>query len=81
MASKAINTAVAQVVRVREVQEYELEVTTGGSSREAAKLARQIFLSMTADEQAASSIGVTARSFEVGDEEFDEDGLATEADT
>ena len=81
MASKATNTAVAQVVRVREVQEYQVEVITGRSSREAAKLARQRFLSMTADEQAANSIGVTARSFDVGDDEFDEDELATQADT
>jgi hypothetical protein len=80
MAPKATNTAVAQVVRVREVQEYEVEVMTGTSSREAAKLGRQRFLRMTADEQCANSIGVTARSFEVGDDEFDEDELAIEAD-
>jgi hypothetical protein len=80
MASKVTNTVVAQVVRVREVQEYEVEVMIGGSSRAAAKLARQRFLSMTADEQATNSIRVTARSFEVGDDEFDEDELAAEAD-
>jgi hypothetical protein len=81
MTSNATNTAVAQVVRVRETQEYEVEVVSTGNSRELAKLARQRFLSMTVDEQAANSIGITARSFEVGGNEFDEDELAAEADT
>jgi len=33
---------------------------------------------MTVDEQAASSVGVTGRSFEAGADEFDEDELTGE---
>jgi hypothetical protein len=69
------DTVVARVVRVRELQEYDIEVKTIGDSREAAKLARQRFLGMTAKEQAANSVGVTARTFEAGEEEFEEDEL------
>ncbi len=63
------------VVRVRETQEYDVEVTTAGDSRDAARLARRKFLSMTVDEQAANSVGIIGRSFEAGEEEFDEDEL------
>jgi hypothetical protein len=70
--------AVVHVVRVRETQEYDIEVTTGGGSRAAAKLARRKFLGMTVDEQAATSVGVTGRSFEAGADEFDEDELTGE---
>ena len=69
------DTVVAHVVRVREMQEYDIEVTTTGNSREAAKLARRRFLGMTAKEQAANSVGVTGRTFEAGEEEFEEDEL------
>ena len=75
MVSKATSTAVTQVVRVREIQEYEVEVVTAGNGREAAKLARLRFLAMTVGEQAANSIGVASRGFEVGEDEFDEDEL------
>jgi hypothetical protein len=75
MALTASDAAIVHVVRVREIQEYEVEVVTAGNSREAAKLARLRFLGMTASEQAANSIGVTARGFEVGEDEFDEDDL------
>lgn len=74
------DTVVSHVVRVREMQEYDIEVTTAGSSREAAKLARRRFLGMTVDEQATNSIGVTSRNFGVGEENFDEDDLAGERD-
>jgi hypothetical protein len=30
-------------------------------------------MDMTPDEQASKSVGVTGRSFEIGEEEFDED--------
>jgi hypothetical protein len=72
------NIEAVQVVRIRETQEYDIEVATAGTSLEAAKLARQRFLGMRVDEQAANSIGVTARSFEAGGHEFDEDELARE---
>jgi hypothetical protein len=74
MALKAVSKSV--IVRVRETQEYDIEVTTSGDSRDAAKLARSRFTSMTAVEQAENSIGVSGRSFEVGDDGFDEDELA-----
>jgi hypothetical protein len=67
--------ATERVVRVRETQEYDIAVMTAGDSREAARLARRKFLGMRVDEQAANSVGVTGRSFEAGEEEFDEDEL------
>ena len=76
MVLKTSSAVVVQVVRVRETQEYDIELVAGDNSRETAKLARGQFLGMTVDEQAANSIGVTARSFEVGEQEFDEDDLA-----
>jgi len=66
----------SHVVRVREMQEYDIEVITTGSSRQAVKLARKKFLDMTVDEQATNSVGVMSRSFEVGEEYFDDDDLA-----
>jgi hypothetical protein len=69
---------VVHVVRVRETQEYDIEVTTAGNSREAARVARRKFLGMTVEEQAANSVGVTGRSFEAGEDEFDEDELTGE---
>jgi hypothetical protein len=69
---------IVHIVRVRETQEYDIEVTTAGDSREAARLARRKFLSMTVNEQVANSVGATGRSFEAGEEEFDEDELAGE---
>lgn len=69
------DTAFVHVVRVRETQEYDVEVTATGNSREAAKLAHRKFLGMTVNEQAANSVGVTERSFEAGEDEFDEDEL------
>jgi len=71
-------TPIVHVVRVRETQEYEVEVATTGNNREAAKLARRRFMGMTVGEQAANSVGITGRSFEAGEEEFDEDELAGE---
>jgi hypothetical protein len=76
--SRVTDTAIVHVVRVRETQEYDVEVTTTGNSREAAKLARGRFMGMTVVEQAANSIGITGRSFEAGEEEFDENELAGE---
>jgi len=75
------NTQAVQQVRIRETQEYDVEVPTTGDSRMAARLARRRFLGMTVDEQASNSIGVTTRSFEVGEDEFDEDELAAETDS
>jgi hypothetical protein len=69
-------TVTVHVVRVRETQEYNVEVTTDGDSRDAARLARQKFLHMTVDEQATNSIGIVGRSLEAGEDEFDEDDLA-----
>jgi hypothetical protein len=69
-------TSNVRVVRVRETQEYDIEVLTFGSDHETAKLARRKFMGMTVDEQAASSVGVSARRFEVGDDQFDDDELA-----
>jgi hypothetical protein len=69
------DAVVVHVVRVRETQEYDIEVTTTGGSREAARLARRKFLSMTTDEQTANSVGVTGRTFETRGDEFDEDEL------
>jgi hypothetical protein len=73
-------TDASVLVRVRETQEYDVEVTTTGNGRDAAKLARRRFLDMTADEQAANSVGITERSFEADEELFDEDELAGEGD-
>jgi hypothetical protein len=69
------DAVVVHVVRVRETQEYDVEVTTTGGSLEAAGLARRRFLSMTTDEQAANCVGVIGRTFEAGEDEFDEDEL------
>jgi hypothetical protein len=79
MARVAIGTARAHVVRVRETQEYDIEVAALGTKRDAAKAARLRFMGMTVVEQASSSIGVTGRSFEIGEDEFDEDELAGDA--
>jgi len=64
------------VVRVRETQEYDIEVSTLGTSRDAARAARLKFLGMTVVEQASNSIGVAGRTFEIGDDDFDDDELA-----
>ena len=69
------NAVTLRVVRVRETQEYDIEVATGGDDWEAARSARGRFLDMTARQQAASSVGVTGRYFEAGDGVFDEDEL------
>jgi hypothetical protein len=45
--TKENRVVIAQVVRVRETQEFDVEVATTGDSREAAKLARRNFLGMT----------------------------------
>jgi hypothetical protein len=74
------DTGTVHIVRIRETQEYEVEVTTISSSRVAAQLARRKFLDMTVVEQAATSVGISGRSFEAGDKEFDEDELAAEGD-
>ncbi len=68
--------AVTYVVRVRETQEYDIEVATSGDSRDAAMLARLRFLGMTVVEHASNSIGVTGRTFAVGEDGFDEDEFA-----
>jgi len=72
------DTAVVRVVRIRETQEYDIEVPTKAAEAgfETSRLARLKFLRMTVDEQSANSIGVTSRIFEVEDEEFDDDELA-----
>ena len=67
MASGTIDTSITHVVRVSESQEYDIEVATSGGSRDAAKLARRKFLGMTVVEQASNSIGVTDRTFAVGE--------------
>ena len=72
----ATDAIVTHVVRVRETQEYDIEVATSGDSREAAKLARHRFLDMTVVEQASNSIGVTGRTFAVGEDGFDDDEFA-----
>jgi hypothetical protein len=73
-----VDTAVVLVVRIRETQEYDIEVPTKAADAglEAARLARLKFLGMTVEEQSASSVGVTSRVFEVEDEEFNDDELA-----
>jgi hypothetical protein len=65
-----------RIVRIRETQEYDIEVLTIGNDQEAANLARRRFMGMTAAEQAANSVGVSSRSFEVGEDQFDDDELA-----
>lgn len=79
MTRGATDIAVTHVVRVRETQEYDIEVATSGESRDAAKLARHRFLGMTLVEQASNSIGVTGRTFAVGEDGFDEDELGGDA--
>jgi hypothetical protein len=69
----------AHVVRVREAQEYDIEVSALGTNREAAKAARLRFMGMTVVDQASNSTGVTGRTFEIGGDEFDEDELAEDA--
>ena len=72
MAVTGTDAAVAIIVRVRETQEYDIEVTasTADGGSEAARQARLKFLGMTVDEQAASSVGVTGRSFEAGADDY-----------
>jgi hypothetical protein len=79
MAQADTDAAIARVVRVREIQEYDIDVATSGDSRDAARLARLRFLGMTVAEQASNSVGVTSRTFEIGEDDFDEDELAGEA--
>ncbi len=77
MTLKDTGAATTRVVRVRETQEYDVEVMAATEdSREVARLARRRFMSMTIDEQSANSVGVAARSFEAGENEFDDDELA-----
>ena len=77
MAVTATDSTAALVVRVRETQEYDIEVAaTTCSGLGAARRARLKFLGMTVEEQSANSVGVTSRVFEVEDEEFDDDELA-----
>ncbi len=79
MALADTDAAIKHVVRVRETQEYDIEIATSGDSRDAARVARLRFLGMTVVEQVSNSIGVTGRTFEVGEDEFDEDELAGDA--
>jgi hypothetical protein len=78
MAVKGTDAAVVLVVRVRETQEYDIEVTatTADGGLEVARQARLKFLGMTVVEQSTNSVGVTSRVFEVEDEEFDDDEFA-----
>ena len=78
MAVTATDSGAALVVRVRETQEYDIEVaaTAADGALVAARQARLKFLGMTVEEQSANSVGVTSRVFEVEDEEFDDDELA-----
>lgn len=66
---------ITSVVRVREMQEYDIEVITTENDREDARLARRKFLEMTIDEQSANSVGISARTFEAGEDQFDDDEL------
>ena len=77
--SPVADAAIMRVVRIRETQEYDVEVTTAGDGWEAAKLARRKFLGMSVVEQGSNSIGVTGRTFEVGEDDFDEDELTGDA--
>ena len=72
----ATDTGATHVVRVRETQEYDIEVSTSGTSRDAVSAARLKFMGMTVVEQASNSIGVTGRTFEIGEDDFDDDELA-----
>jgi hypothetical protein len=78
MAVIATDSATTLVVRVRETQEYNIEVvaTAADGGLAAARRARLKFLGMAVGEQFANSVGVTSRIFEVEDEEFDDDELA-----
>jgi hypothetical protein len=78
MAVTATDSPTALVVRLRETQEYDIEVagTNADGGLEAARQARLKFLGMTVGEQSANSVGVTSRVFEVEDKEFDDDELA-----
>jgi hypothetical protein len=78
MALTGTNKTTVLVVRVRETQEYDVEVTAtiADGGLEAARQARFKFLGMMVEEQSANSVGVTSRVFEVGDEEFEDDELA-----
>jgi hypothetical protein len=77
MAVTGTDAAVALIVRVRETQEYDIEVTATAAEGglEAARRARLKFLDMTIEEQSANCVGVTSRVFDVEDEEFDDDEL------
>ncbi|MFZ0782161.1 MAG: hypothetical protein WAM86_13545 [Candidatus Sulfotelmatobacter sp.] len=77
-AATAADSHAAIVVRVRETQEYDIEVPAGivGQGLEAVRRARLKFLGMTVEEQSANSVGVTSRIFEIEDEKYDDDGLA-----
>jgi len=76
MSPTLAKASTTSVVRVREVQEYDIEVIATGNDREDARLARHKFLDMTIDEQSGSSVGVTARTFEIGEDQFDDDELS-----
>lgn len=73
-------SGVALVVRVRETQEYDIKVaaTAADGALEAARQARLKFLGMTVEEHSTNSVGVTSRVFEVEDEKFDDDELASD---
>jgi|SRR5580693_6592297 hypothetical protein len=76
MTLKDTGAATTRVVRVRETQQYDVEVMAATEdSREVARLARRRFMDMTIDEQSANSVGVSARSFAAGEDEFDDDEL------
>lgn len=74
----AADSTAAIVVRVRETQEYDIEVAAGigGGGLEAVRRARLKFLGMTVEEQSANSVGVTSRIFEIEDEKYDDDEVA-----
>ena len=74
------DVSVVHIVRVRETQQYDIEVATTGGSRQAARVARRRFLGMTIEEQARRSVGVTSRTFETDKGEFDEDEFSGEGD-
>jgi hypothetical protein len=76
MAQGVTDIRTTHVVRVRETQEYDIEVATSGTSRDAAKAARLKFLGMTVVDQTSNSIGVAGRTFGIGEDDFDEDELA-----
>jgi hypothetical protein len=78
MALVHLDAVITHVVRVRETQEYDIEVSTSGTSRDAARAARLKFMGMTVVEQASNSVGVTGRTFETGEDHFDDDELADE---